>query len=183
MDLKWYCPLLLTIIVLINGCSLYKTDVSVGYPGPGASTLSPPGETSHIFKQTISAGRNLYNGPIIVDGFLGGSFIRETDTSALGYSAETNLRAGYPVSNGIMPYIDCTLGFAYFDPRIKEQATNWGFIINPNIGLRFKLTESLYIYGQYGVWHFSNGSSIFGSPKPNHGINTDLVSLGIEVKF
>jgi len=119
-----------------------------------------------------------------IDAFAGPAItVPINDQNATGIGLDLLSRIRYTYWIGLEPYLSLKLGFHYFDKRLEPQATNWGVILGGGLGTRVRLTKDFWLFGEYQLWHQSNGSKVWGAPRPNPGWNCDLFIIGIEYKF
>jgi len=181
------------LLIFLSGChkdflvkNYSRTEVGIGKPIFISKTIIRNGkgnpvdivhESSYIETKVFKV-KNIETAVGL--GISGAQTINGQD--CIGTGLDLKPRIIYPIKSFEL-YFSLKAGFHYFDHKPNEQATNWGFVLGAGPGIGLKTSENTSIFAQYEVWHFSNGSSIFGSPRPNRGINTDVVSLGIEYRF
>ena len=84
----------------------------------------------------------------------------------------------------IHPYGEVLLGVGWTDHHKWEgQSTRWNFSLGGGIGVEYPIDDHWTIDLGYRTYHISNGSNVFGSPKPNHGYNTDMIIMGLQYDF
>lgn len=82
----------------------------------------------------------------------------------------------------LQPYLMVGSGLFYSERPWEPQGSNWGFILQGGIGVRYELTEGHWLNFDYRQWHESNGSKIFGhSYLPNPGIEGGSLWFGYAV--
>jgi hypothetical protein len=111
-----------------------------------------------------------------VDFFIGAwIFVPSRHESAMGLGPFMSPRLTYDL--GVKPFVfaDLGLGFANWD----VQGSNFGFIIGGGPGIMVPLSDRLSFLSSWKLFHFSNAST----SDPNPGINTDLLTIGLEWRF
>jgi Lipid A 3-O-deacylase (PagL) len=79
----------------------------------------------------------------------------------------------------IQPYLEGLAGAGHTSKRWEGEGSHYQFSVGGGLGLAIPLGANLEIDFGYRIYHISNGSAFFGSPKPNVGYNTDMIYLGI----
>lgn len=81
------------------------------------------------------------------------------------------------------PYLEGIAGVGNTSKRWRGEGTHHLFSVGGSLGVAVPLTDSWEFDAGYRFYHLSNGSAIFGSPKPNVGYNTDMLYLGFQYNF
>ncbi len=88
-------------------------------------------------------------------------------------------RFAYPVTPHIHPYLFGGGGVMYGTQHVHYQATQWNFTPQLGAGVSFFLKDDLALKVEYRRRHFSNANI----KTPNHGVNANLVLMGISWFF
>jgi opacity protein-like surface antigen len=108
-----------------------------------------------------------------------GAFLLEQPEA---YGLEVVAKLLCPVTEHLEPYFLLGSGFTYGD--WKPQGTDWGFILRTGAGARYEIKSGVWISVEYGQWHASNGTKVFGHGKgPNPGFESAGIWLGWEYEF
>ena len=84
----------------------------------------------------------------------------------------------------VEPYLRLDAGVEWYLEDIEGQGTPWGFPLSAGVGVRIPLDHVGWLVVDFTVWHFSNGTKVFGHGLgPNPGKNTDLARIAIEIPF
>jgi opacity protein-like surface antigen len=78
-----------------------------------------------------------------------------------------------------VPYIELGAAPGYTDLRVKEQDTNFVFLLFGGVGASYFVTERTALYAGYRLQHISNG----GTASPNQGINSHTGVIGVSIFF
>lgn len=142
------------------------------------------GEEVEITQFGVRLGGTIWDDPdgLALDLQGGPSFTVPTaGETGRGYSLEGAFRLRVTDSEDVQPYALFGLGVLVFDEQWSAQATSWGFTVNFGFGTLLKLTERTRLVMEYRYWHESNGSALFGSPRPNPGYDSDMIFFGFQV--
>lgn len=99
------------------------------------------------------------------------------------YSVDATPRLTYTGWKHLHPYVEGLVGVGNLEKRWEGEATKWQFSTGGGIGVMIPLKKHFKVDIGYRLYHISNGSAIFNSPRPNVGYNTDLVLFGIRYNF
>ncbi|MFA4888625.1 MAG: acyloxyacyl hydrolase [Candidatus Omnitrophota bacterium] len=90
------------------------------------------------------------------------------------------IKAGIlPETSKFQPYIKGGLGLLYMTQHTREQSTQFNFNEIAGCGMHYYFQENLALTLEGRFRHISNS----GMRKPNHGINTYAVLVGVARKF
>jgi lipid A 3-O-deacylase len=79
----------------------------------------------------------------------------------------------------LVPYVELAASAGYTDLRVREQDTNFVFLLFGGVGASFFITERAAIYAGYRYQHISNANT----SDPNRGIDSHTGVLGISRFF
>lgn len=100
------------------------------------------------------------------------------------FGAETAPRLVYSGLNlPVNFYLESLFGVGYLPQKWVGEATNFQFSLGGGVGISIPIDKHWEIDLGYRLYHISNGSGIFGSPRPNVGYNTDFVLFGLSYHF
>lgn len=98
--------------------------------------------------------------------------------SKTGYGIFITPRLVYDQVIGLgRPFIGVDLGLGYTD--YKVQGSDFGFLVGHNVGYIVPINNNMNLIMSHSLYHFSNA----GTSKPNRGLNADVISTGLEIKF
>lgn len=83
----------------------------------------------------------------------------------------------------LRPYLEAILGIGYLPHKWDGEATNLQFSVGGTLGISVPLSKNWEFDVGYRYYHVSNGSSIFGTERPNIGYNSDGIAFGFSFKF
>jgi len=83
----------------------------------------------------------------------------------------------------VHPYIEGFGSIGRTQHRWEGEGTKFQFSTGGSLGLAIPLNDDWEVDLGYRFYHISNGSSIFGTTKPNVGYNTDIVYFGLQRNF
>jgi hypothetical protein len=78
-----------------------------------------------------------------------------------------------------VPYVELGAAPGYTDLRVREQQTNFVFLLFGGIGASYFVTEQTALYAGYRLQHISNA----GTSSPNQGINSHTGVVGVSIFF
>ena len=115
--------------------------------------------------------------------FVEGTFLWETrpkSGSALGAALILRINAlAARASTGLVPFISIGAGIVALDFDLVDQDDGFAFTPQLGVGLRYMLTEGSSLELEWRYHHISNA----GTHPPNHGINTNSLSIGTSIFF
>jgi opacity protein-like surface antigen len=79
----------------------------------------------------------------------------------------------------LVPYVELAGAAGYTDLRVREQDTNFVFLLFGGVGASYFITERTSIYAGYRFQHISNA----GTDSPNRGIDSHTGVLGVSRFF
>ena len=85
------------------------------------------------------------------------------------------LKYAYPLTARFFPYIEGGTGLLYTTQHFEEQSTHLNSIVQGGVGFQYFFRQNTSLDVGYRFRHFSNG----GIKKPNEGINTQAVLIGV----
>lgn len=84
----------------------------------------------------------------------------------------------------LQPYLLLGTGLFYASETWEPQGSDWGFILQGGVGVRYELVKGHWVNVDYRQWHESNGSKLFGhNYRPNPGVEGGVFSFGYAVDF
>jgi opacity protein-like surface antigen len=104
-------------------------------------------------------------------------FFDPVDAYFAGLAAVT--RYHFTSIGRFVPYLEIGASGGYTDLRVREQDTNFVFLLFGGVGASYFITESTSIYAGYRFQHISNA----GTDSPNHGIDSHTGVVGLSVFF
>lgn len=176
------------LIVLLTGCQSskigrfdysYQTPFAIGkvinHNGNGRSMIGHYISTRFGLRDDISQDFDveLSIGPA--------AFFREGGMGQY-YGIEATPRLTY-TNWFFRPYLEGLVGVGYLPHKWEGEATNHQFSVGGALGITIPINKQLEFDLGYKYYHISNGSAIFGSPRPNDGYNSDGIVAGITYKF
>ena len=78
-----------------------------------------------------------------------------------------------------VPYLELSVAPGYTDLRVREQDTNFVFLLFGGVGASYFITDNAALYAGYRLQHTSNA----GTDTPNQGINSHTGVLGLSIFF
>jgi Lipid A 3-O-deacylase (PagL) len=78
-----------------------------------------------------------------------------------------------------VPYLELGAAPGYTDLRVREQQTNFVFLLFGGIGASYFVAELTALYAGYRLQHISNA----GTSSPNQGINSHTGVVGVSIFF
>jgi lipid A 3-O-deacylase len=78
-----------------------------------------------------------------------------------------------------VPYVELGAAPGYTDLRVREQQTNFVFLLFAGLGASYFVTERTALYAGYRLQHVSNA----GTSSPNQGINSHTGVIGVSIFF
>jgi opacity protein-like surface antigen len=78
-----------------------------------------------------------------------------------------------------VPYIELGAAPGYTDLNVREQQTNFVFLLFGGLGASYFVTDSTALYAGYRLQHISNA----GTSSPNQGINSHTGVVGVSIFF
>jgi lipid A 3-O-deacylase len=79
----------------------------------------------------------------------------------------------------LVPYVELGAAPGYTDLRVREQQTNFVFLLFGGVGASYFVTERTALYAGYRLQHISNA----GTDSPNMGINSHTGVIGVSIFF
>lgn len=179
------------IAASLVGCTepFHRSEVGVGVPLLFPKTTnsgSGRGKSISLFHSGFYVGDELFSfGKYFkFDGLIGASTNTTiTDDTDFGIATEIMPRFRFTYWNGFQPYFVLSTGVTYFPTGIRDQGTDYGFILGGGPGAKFLVDKGLSLVVEWRAWHESNGRSIWQTHGPNFGYNSDLLLIGIEKDF
>jgi len=170
---------------LLASCNFgHKARIEYGYGEPvlvaDALNRWGSGEPADIHHASIKVGPVLYESERLEFDCLGGGWavLPQDQQSSIGYGVVVSPRLFLKSLGGTaVPYGQFDLGLGYWETDV--QGSDFGFLVGGAVGLAFLLSKSISTTVAYSLYHFSNA----GLAKPNPGLNSDLISLGLEYDF
>jgi hypothetical protein len=78
-----------------------------------------------------------------------------------------------------VPYVELGAAPGYTDLRVREQQTNFVFLLFGGLGASYFVAERTALYAGYRLQHISNA----GTSSPNQGINSHTGVVGVSIFF
>jgi lipid A 3-O-deacylase len=78
-----------------------------------------------------------------------------------------------------VPYVELGAAPGYTDLRVKEQQTNFVFLLFGGLGASYFVSDRTALYAGYRLQHISNA----GTSSPNQGINSHTGVVGVSIFF
>jgi Lipid A 3-O-deacylase (PagL) len=78
-----------------------------------------------------------------------------------------------------VPYVELGAAPGYTDLRVREQRTDFVFLVFGGVGASYFITERTALYAGYRLQHISNA----GTDSPNQGINSHTGVIGLSIFF
>jgi len=176
--------ILIFLAVFLSGCSpFYRVSVGSGYSGPISRMTPGFRETAARYIEGGVGWENHLTDRLWQDNMWCGQFVMPygaDESNGIGIEHISRFRYDFGKWE---PLIAPHVGFLNTNKKWDGQATTWGFSLGGSLGLRYEVEKNTWITGEYRLYHFSNGSRVFGSPRPNDGYNIDLFILGAEFKW
>jgi lipid A 3-O-deacylase len=104
-------------------------------------------------------------------------FFDPVDAYFAGLAAVT--RYHFTSIGRLVPYAEIAGAAGYTDLRVREQDTNFVFLLFAGVGASYFITERTAIYAGYRYQHISNA----GTNSPNRGIDSHTGVLGLSRVF
>jgi hypothetical protein len=79
----------------------------------------------------------------------------------------------------VVPYVELGAAPGATDLRVREQQTDFVFLLFGGVGASYFLTERTALYAGYRLQHISNA----GTDSPNQGINSHTGVVGLSIFF
>ena len=79
----------------------------------------------------------------------------------------------------LVPYVELGAAPGYTDLRVREQQTNFVFLLFGGVGASYFVTERSALYAGYRLQHISNADT----DSPNMGINSHTGVIGVSIFF
>lgn len=173
---------LLFFLLLFCGCQTVYYEVEKGYVSDSLTTNRWGGPLEAMVSTFHIVGEDKFWGPFNYSLGIGPAVVVPTDgnAAALGFDESSKIIF---VLWPVQPYFEFGLGFLNTTERWEGQGTNWGFIVQGGVGVRYQLTGTGRIGLSYKQWHESNGATIFGSPGPNPGFEGGSLWLSYTFEF
>lgn len=108
---------------------------------------------------------------------LGGSQLDPEDRYVFGLAP--SVRYNFVTSSNWVPFVDGGTGLAYTNIGGPDLSTRFQFIVQAGAGTRYFFKKNTAFILQYRWFHLSNADI----EEPNHGVNTQLFSLGLSWFF
>ena len=169
--------------LLLCGCQSVHYETDKGYVSSsltinrwGTEPLEAMIGAAHIATEDVLVGPFNYDlgaGPVVVV---------PTDGKGMALGIDTSVKFLY-TTFPVQPYLELGAGFLDAPERWEGQGTNWGFILQGGLGLRYAITKDSKLGISYKQWHESNGAAIFGSPGPNPGFEGGSLWLSYAFEF
>jgi lipid A 3-O-deacylase len=78
-----------------------------------------------------------------------------------------------------VPYIELSVAPGATDLRVREQDTDFVFLLFGGIGASYFITDRTAFYAGYRLQHISNANT----DSPNRGINSHTGVIGLSILF
>ena len=104
-------------------------------------------------------------------------FFDPVDAYFAGLAAVT--RYHFTSLGRVVPYLEIAGSAGYTDLRVREQDTNFVFLLFGGVGASYFVTERTSIYAGYRFQHISNA----GIDSPNRGIDSHTGVFGLSMFF
>jgi lipid A 3-O-deacylase len=104
-------------------------------------------------------------------------FFDPVDAFFAGLAAVT--RYHFTSLGRLVPYVEIAGAAGYTDLRVREQDTNFVFLLFGGVGASYFITERTAIYAGYRYQHISNA----GTSSPNRGIDSHTGVFGVSRFF
>ena len=78
-----------------------------------------------------------------------------------------------------MPYVELGAAPGATDLNVREQRTDFVFLLFGGVGASYFVTERTALYAGYRLQHISNA----GTDSPNQGINSHTGVIGLSIFF
>jgi len=79
----------------------------------------------------------------------------------------------------LVPYVELGAVPGYTDLRVREQQTNFVFVLFGGVGASYFVTQRTAVYAGYRLQHISNADT----DSPNMGINSHTGVVGVSIFF
>jgi Lipid A 3-O-deacylase (PagL) len=79
----------------------------------------------------------------------------------------------------LVPYLELGAAPGYTDLRVREQQTDFVFLVFGGVGASYFVAERAALYAGYRLQHISNA----GTDSPNRGINSHTGVVGVSIFF
>lgn len=125
------------------------------------------------FNDVWAPGR-WYGGNLFWTGEVMGGFQDNPDVAYLIFG-NAGLRYEFATKWRVIPYVDGALGAGATAVSAPDLSEGIQFVTRVGIGARYFITERFSATAGFGYMHISNG----GYKKPNGGINSYMIKLGV----
>jgi len=170
-------------LLIINLCSCNGIgQIQYGYGEPillgSALNERGSGQPIDLHNISVKVGKNLFNGELTAfDIFVGGFVaIPEAHESGIGGGGLITPRILYNKFK-IKPFVAIDLGIGFFD--WDAQGSDLNFLVGGGPGLLLPINDRLAGTTSVLLFHLSNA----GLDDRNPGLNSDVLTFGLEYKF
>ncbi len=178
--------ILVSIIFLSSCCTVndWRLRGEYGYGEPIHLSTLIVNETNglplHLSYLSIKTGPTVYENDFSEIDFMAGPFLAIPDkyvSSAATGIVLTPRIIGNEMGGGARLFFSVDLGLGWFD--WEPQGSEFNFVVGGGPGIIMPIADGIWMSLSTSLFHVSNAKIA----EPNHGFNSDLVVMGIEIEL
>lgn len=172
------------VVLLACGCTTARVHVEQGITSRDLTIYAAGKESIEALITSVRVEKEFQIvGPFHGIAGVGPSVILPTDGRAEAAALDVVGQVVY-TDFILQPYLILGTGLFYASKTWEPQGSDWGFILQVGLGVRYELAEGHWLHVDYRQWHESNGSKLFGhSYHPNPGVESGYFVFGYAVDF